>query len=126
MSKKSRFRGCFDKQYGKRAQALLKSASQHLYHIHRSLPRKLSWKKSLLLTCKILGLLVNTLAADEKYPVLNRDNLTIPIQIQLSQKQKTVSLVFAAFLKSSCNFERLEQKMVLLAFVFSKLRPPKT
>ena len=110
MSKKSRFRGCFDKQYGKRAQALLKSASQHLYHIHRSLPRKLSWKKSLLLTCKILGLLVNTLAADEKYPVLNRDNLTIPIQMQLSQKQKTFSQFFAAFLKSTLNFKHFESK----------------
>ena len=108
MSKKSRFRGCFDKQYGKRAQALLKSASQHLYHIHRSLPRKLSWKKSLLLTCKILGLLVNTLATDEKYPVLNRENLTIPIQMQLSQKQKTFCKAFAAFLKSELNFEIFE------------------
>ena len=88
MSKKSRFRGLFQKQHGKRAQALLKSASQHLYHIHRSLWRKLSWKTSLLLTCKILGLLVNTLAANEKYPVLNRDNLTIPIQMQLSNQQK--------------------------------------
>ena len=48
----------------------------------------MSWKKSLLLTKKILGLLVNTFAADEKYPVLNRENLTIPIQKQLSQKQK--------------------------------------
>ena len=70
MSKNCLLRGPFDKQHGKGAQALLKSASQHLYHIHGSLPRKLSWKKSLLLTCKILGLLVNTLAADEKYPVL--------------------------------------------------------
>ena len=110
MSKKSRFRGCFDKQYGKRAQALLKSASQHLYHIHRSLPRKLSWKKSLLLTCQILGLLVNTLAADEKYPVLNRDNLTIPIDMQLSEKQKTFSHFFAAFLKSRLSFEHFEKK----------------
>ena len=110
MSKNSRLRGPFDKQHGKRAQALLKSASQHLYHIHRSLPRKLSWKKSLLLTCKILGLLVNTLAADEKYPVLNRDNLTIPIQMQLSQKQKTFSQFFAAFLKSTLNFKHFESK----------------
>ena len=65
MSKKSRFRGCFEKQYGKRAQALLKYLSQTLYHIHQSLPSKLSSKKSLLLTCKILELLVNTLAADK-------------------------------------------------------------
>ena len=126
MSKKSRFRGPFDKQHGKRAQALLKSASQHLYHIHRSLPRKLSWKKSLLLTCKILGLLVNTLAADEKYPVLTRDNLTIPIQMQLSQNQKTFSHFFASFLKSRINFKYFGKNMTLIDFVFPKLRPPKT
>ena len=110
MSKKSRFRGCFDKQYGKRAQALLKSASQHLYHIHRSLPRKLSWKKSLLLTCKILGLLVNTLAADEKYPVLNRDKLSIPIQMQLSEKESTFSQLSVAFLKSRSIFKCFEKE----------------
>ena len=52
-----------------------------------------------------MELLVNTLAADEKYPVLNRDNLTIPIQMQLSQKQKTFSEFFSAFLKSSLNFK---------------------
>ena len=88
MSKKSPFKGCFDKQYGKRAQTLLKSASRHLYHIHWSLAKKLCSKKSLLLTCEIFGLLVNTLAADEMYPVLNRDNLMIPIQIQLFKEKK--------------------------------------
>ena len=121
MSKKSRFRGCFDKQYGKRAQALLKSASQHLYHIHRSLPRKLSWKKSLLLTCKILGLLVNTLAADEKYLVLHRNNLTVPIQIQLSKKQKKISKFFAAFLKSKLDFEHFEKKDDPHSFCISEI-----
>ena len=100
MSKTARFRGPFDKQHGKRGQALLKSTLQHLDDIHRSLPRKLSWKKSLLLTCQILGLIVNTLAADEKYLVLQRDNSTIPIYMQLSRKQKTFSECFAAFLKS--------------------------
>ena len=53
-------------------------------------------------------MLVNTLAADGKYPVLNRDNLTIPIQMQLSQKQKTFSQFFAAFLKSTLNFKHFE------------------
>ena len=91
MSKNSRFRKPFEKQHGKRVQALSKSASQHLYHTHRSVPRKLSWIKSLLLACKIPGLLVNTLATDKKYPVLNRDNLTIPIQMILSEKEKSFS-----------------------------------
>ena len=78
------------------------------------------------MTCKILGLLVNTLAADEKYPVLNRDNLTIPIQIQLSQKQKTFSEFLCAFLKSLLNFKYFEKKMTPRDFVFPKLRTPKT
>ena len=54
----------------------------------------MTWKKSLLLAFQVLGLLVKTLAADEKYPVLNRENLTIPIQMQLSQKKKTLFLNF--------------------------------
>ena len=51
-----------------------------------------------------------TLATDEKYPVLNRENLTIPIQMQLSPKQKTSSQFFAAFLKSRLNFEYFDKK----------------
>ena len=121
MSKKSRFRGCFHNQYGKRAETLLKSASQHLYHIHRSLPRKLSWKKSLLLTCKILGLLVNTLATDEKYPVVNRDNLTTPIQMQLFQKQNKFSEFFAAFLKSRLKLDYFGKKHDPDSFCISKI-----
>ena len=62
------------------------------------------------MTCQILGLLVNTLAAEEKYPVLMRDNLTIPIQMQLSQKQKNFSEFFAAFLKSRLNFKDFKSK----------------
>ena len=57
-----------------------------------------------------MGLLVSTLAADEKYPVLNRDNLTIPIQMQLSQKQKTFPQFFDAFSKPSLNFKYFLKK----------------
>ena len=110
MSKKSSFTLCFHKQYGRRAQALLKSSSQHLYQIHLSLPRKLSWKNSLLLTCHILRLLVHTLATHGKYGVLNRDILMIPIQMQLSHKEKTFSYLFPEFLKSRLNFEHLKRK----------------
>ena len=45
-------------------------------------------EKSLLVTQKILRLFVNILTADDKHYLLNRDNLTQPIQIQLSQKQR--------------------------------------
>ena len=67
---------------------------------------------SVLWTCQILGVLVNTLAADEKCRVLNRDIQTILIQMQLSEKQKTYSLIFTAFLKCRLNFQYFFNKFV--------------
>ena len=110
MSEKFRFRGPFEKQHSKRSQAPLKSASQHLYLIHWSLPRKSSWKKSVLLTWQVLELLLNSLDADGKYHVLNKNNLTIPVQMQFSQKQKHFSQVLPVFLKYKFNFEYFEKK----------------
>ena len=121
MSKNSCFRGPFEKQYGKCAEPLLKFAWQHLYQIHWSIPNQLSWKKSLFLTSKFLTLLANTLAANEKYPVLNRDNLTIPIQMQLSQKKKAFSQFLGAFLKSTINFKFFEKKDYPHRFFISKI-----
>ena len=60
---------------------------------------------------KILGLFVNTLTVDDKHYMLNRDNLTQPIQIQLSEKQKTLSEFFFAFLKSMLNYKHLSKKV---------------
>ena len=65
-------------------------------------------KVSLIDTCQILGLLVNTLAANQKYFFLNRDNLRIAIEIQLFEKEKKLSEVFAAFWKLILNFELYE------------------
>ena len=53
---------------------------------------------------------VNTLTANDKYSLLNRENLTQPIQILLSQKQVTVSQFLFAFLKSTLNFEYFQKK----------------
>ena len=69
------------------------------------------WKKSLLVLCKILRLFFNTLTADDNYSVLNRDNLTQPIQILLSHKQKAFSEFFAVFLKSTLNFDHLKKNL---------------
>ena len=49
---------------------------------------------------KIVRLFVNTLAADEKHYLLNRDNLTQPTQMQLSQKQKDFSQFFSLHLSN--------------------------
>ena len=56
-----------------------------------------------------MRLLVSTLAADEKYLVLNRDTLMIPIQMQLSEKQKSFSEFFPAYFKSRLNFNYFEK-----------------
>ena len=72
--------------------------------------KQLPCKKSLLVTCKISRLFPNTLSVRGKYSPLNRDNLTQPIKMQLSQKQKPFSQFFAAFLKYSLNFEHFLKK----------------
>ena len=110
MPKKSHFKGSFGKQHGKRAQTLLKFAWQHLYHIYWLLWRQLTFKKSLLVICKISRLFPNTLSGNSKYSLFKRDNLKQPIQMQLSGKQKTFSESFSSFLKSSLNFEHFQKK----------------
>ena len=64
----------------------------------------------MLVLCKFLTLLVKTLTDDEKYSLLYRENLTQPIQILLSQKRKTFSQFFGAFLKSTLNFAYFQTK----------------
>ena len=53
---------------------------------------------------------VNTLTADDKYFLLNRDNLTPPIRMQLSQKQTAFSQIFVKFSKSTLDFEDFEKR----------------
>ena len=107
MTEKSCFRRPFDKQHGKRSQTHLKSTRQQPYQIYWSLSRKLSWKNSLFVICKILGLFLNILTADGKYSVLNREILTQPIEMELSKETKTFCQSFSAFLTSSSNFKNL-------------------
>ena len=68
------------------------------------------WKKSLLVIHKIPRLFVNILTVDDKHYLLNRDNLTERIQMQLSKKQKTFSEISFAFVNSLLNFKNLPKK----------------
>ena len=88
ISKKLFLKRPFNKWHGKQAETLLKSPRHDLYHIYWSLWRQLSWKKSLLSICKILELFLNTLTADDKYSLLNKDKLTQSIHMHLSKKEK--------------------------------------
>ena len=50
------------------------------------------------------------MTVDDKHYLLNRDNLTEPIQMQLSKKQKTFSEISLAFLNSLSNFKHFPTK----------------
>ena len=70
----------------------------------------MSRKKFVLVRRKALYLFVNTFTADDKYSLLNGENLTQPIRTQLSQKQKSSSDFFLAFSKSALNLEHFQKK----------------
>ena len=72
------------------------------------------------MTCQIFGSLVNSLATDDKDPVLHRENLTIPIDMQLSEKQKTFCESFATLLESTLNFLNFDKKDEPHIFCFSE------
>ena len=97
MPQKSSFKGSLGKQRGKSTQILLKFEGQNLYHIYWSLWMQLSYRKSLLVICKISRLFLNTLTGDGKYSLFKRDNLTQPIQMQLSRKEKIFLNFFLHF-----------------------------
>ena len=64
----------------------------------------------MLVLCKILRRLVNTSTDDDKYSLLYKDNLTQPIQILLSEKERSFSHLLSAFLKSTLNFAHFQGK----------------
>ena len=65
------------------------------------------------------------LSADDKYSLLNRDKLRHPIQTHLSQKQKVFSRYTCTFLKFTLIFEKFQEKMIPIAFVFCKITDSK-
>ena len=70
----------------------------------------MSSKNSLSVWYQILRLFVTALTADDKYSGSNMQNLRQQFQTALSQKQKTFSGFFIAFLKSARNLEHFQEK----------------
>ena len=58
----------------------------------------------------MLRLFVNTLTVNDKHYLLNWDNLVQPIQMQLSQKQKTFSQFFFCIFKIFIKFQTFSEK----------------
>ena len=64
---------------------------------------------------------VNTLTTYDKYSRRNMLNFTQQLEALLSQKQKTFSLLFLAFLKYALNLEHLERKDEYPSLVISRI-----
>ena len=83
LSKKRRFRTSFDSQHVKASETLVKSAWDYFYQIFLSIWNEIIWKRSPSVKFEILAGFVNTLTADDKYPVPDCENLQFCIQMQL-------------------------------------------
>ena len=71
----------------KRRKCLLNFQESAFILFFLSFSAKLIWKMSPLMLGEILGVFVNTLTTDGKYPVQGCENLQLPIQMQLSKKR---------------------------------------
>ena len=100
---------------------VLKSVRHHYYPLFSSIRGKLSCKKSSLVWCEILRLFVNAITADEKYSGSNMQNLPQQFQTRLSQKQKTFSWFFIAFMKCAWNLEHFEKKDHYPSLIISEI-----
>ena len=81
----------------------------------------MSWKKSPSVWYEILRLFVHALTADEKYSGSNMQNFPLQFQTPLSQKQKTFSRFFIAFLKGAWNLEHFEKKNEYPRLIISEI-----
>ena len=82
-------------------------------------------QKSLLDTWKFFRTFLNTLTDNDKYSLNSKDKGMETIQMDLSQKQNLFSQFFSAFFESALNLEHFQKKMILIAYVFPKLRTTK-
>ena len=81
----------------------------------------MSWKKLPSVWYEILRLFVNALAVDEKYSGSNMQHLPQQVQMPLSQKQKTFSGFFIAFLKCARNLEHFQKKDDYPSLIISEI-----
>ena len=81
----------------------------------------MSCKRSPSVWYEILRLFVKALTSDGKYSGSNMQNLPQQLQTFLSQKQKTFSGFFIAFLKCALNLEHFEKKDEYPSLIISEM-----
>ena len=120
-SRRACFRTPFRNQRVNVFQTPLKVATHNYYPFFPWISGKLSSKKTALLWLKILRLFVNTLTADDKYSCRNMQNFLQQLQTLLSQKRKTLSGFFVAFLKCAWNSEHFEKNYECPGLIVSEI-----
>ena len=81
-----------------------------LFSCFSSFRGKLIWKTSPVVFGEIVGVFLNTLTSDGKYPVQGCENFQLAFHTQLSEKRKPFADVFVPFLDSTSNVEHFERK----------------
>ena len=115
--KKRHFATRLKTQHYKVSQTLANSRWERFYHVFPSFREKLIWKISPIILGEILGMFLDTLSDDGKYPIEDWENFPLPIQRQLPQNLKIFSQFFVGFLEST--------KIMFIANVFPKLQTVK-
>ena len=104
---------------------LVKCLWECFNHVFSLFSGNIIWKMSLLLLGEILGVFVNTLTSDDKYPVQGCENLQLPIQMQLSEKRNTLFQFLFHFWILHQILNILTQNMMVIANLFPKLQTVK-
>ena len=113
MPESSSFRTSFRSQLVHVSQTLLNSTGHHLHPNFAVIQHTLRQETSLLVRSKIVGVFGNTLAGDHMYSRHNWGKFSQLDKILLSQKGKTFSWTFIAYLESPQNFGRFGEKSEL-------------
>ena len=120
-SKRSCFRIPCGNQRCNGFQTPLEDARHQCYPFFLWIPGKLSWKKSALLWSEIFRLFANTVTPDGKYICGNMQNFLQQLQTLLSQKRKTFSWFFIAFLKCAKNLEHFQKNDECPSLIISEI-----
>ena len=100
MLESSCFRIPFGSQHTNGSQTLLKPALQHFHANFLLISDKLSWKASVLVKSKILGLFFDTVTFYHTHSRQNWEEVSQQVPTTFDSKPKTFLEIFIAFLKS--------------------------
>ena len=125
LSNKRLFRTRFDSQHVKASQILTKSLWDRFCRVVSSFSGKMIPKTSPLALGEILGVYVNTLTANAKYPAQDCENLKFPIWMILSQIWRfLLNFVFHLWTVHQI-FNIFKKRMIVIANVFPKIETVK-